>query len=251
MKGVQKMALHRCINKADGRRFNLRNVASQWIDCCSGRGCGWDNREAAGNGDHMCRITRQRLALRPVTAALPLPKGSYTTSALDAMRQDLGKPLREWSPVAYEVPTARADTLWRTVLAKRRIDLLKIDIDQSWRDSGLEGLVSERAIGVMVIEVDSSWGGVNEWNLTQVDQLAWFARRHGYSRHAPPHAARLTLGAIMFLGPLGAHRAWSACSYLKVPCRLPMRVSEVPTVVEPAERAPRCIIRTRHVICAR
>lgn len=130
MEGLQRITLHRRISKDDGLKINQKHIAMQWVDCCSGKGCGWEGREAAGHHDHMCRITRQRLGLRPVTSALPLPNGSYPHESLRAMMDDLSKPAHSWSPVKYEVLTMRADTMWSNLLKRRRIDFLKIDIDQ-------------------------------------------------------------------------------------------------------------------------
>ena len=33
------------------------------------------------------------------------------------------------------------------------------------------------------MEIDGSWGGVSKWNVSEVDQLAWLAARHGYSSY--------------------------------------------------------------------
>ena len=59
-------------------------------------------------------------------------------------------------------------------------------MDLPWTAVGLEGLIEERAFRVLSIEVDASWGGravQGCWNVSLVDQLAWFARRHGYASY--------------------------------------------------------------------
>ena len=56
-------------------------------------------------------------------------------------------------------------------------------MDTSWRQLGLEGLLSERSFSILVIEVDSSWGGRLYWGVSQADQLAWLAGRSGYDTY--------------------------------------------------------------------
>lgn len=78
------------------------------------------------------------------------------------------------------------------------MDVIKIDVDTSWRQLGVEQLFEKRVFRVMVIEVDGSWGGVDStWNVSQVDQLAWFARVHGYDSYLKiPCKAREGAGSV-------------------------------------------------------
>ena len=182
---VEKHTLTRAIWSADGKTFNMRAIARQWVSCCTGKSCGWTGREAEGADDHMCRITRQRLGVRNVTARLPLPPSSSSQKMFDELRES------GWTAEPYNVRTARLDTLWKgPPLHGRRIDFLKVDVDETWLAMGVEGLFAARGFAVMTIEVDASWGDVGAWNVTQTDQLVWLAMRHNYD------------------------------VYLKVPCRL-------------------------------
>ena len=74
----------------------------------------------------------------------------------------------------------------------------QVDIDTSWQRMGLDD-VRRCALArrppppsrspltlspfVLRVEIDGSWGGVHRWNVSQVDQLAWLAARHGYASY--------------------------------------------------------------------
>ena len=62
----------------------------------------------------------------------------------------------------YNVRTSTLRTLWKRSLHERRVDWLKVDIDQPWSGLGvsLESLLAGKRVGVMSLEVDGSWGGV-------------------------------------------------------------------------------------------
>ena len=122
-----------------------------------------------------------------------------------------------------DVPRVRADTLWRRHLGGRHLHFVKADVDMSWRAMGLEGLVESRGFSVMVVEVDGSWGGVRAgWNVSEVDQLAWYANQHDFDAYlkvpcrARPGAASLEMGGYRWnwtrrkyqVVPHGHHAAW-------------------------------------------
>ena len=47
--------------------------------------------------------------------------------------------------------------IWREApIHGRHIDVLKVDVDLSWRKLGIENLISKRAFSVMVIEIDDT-----------------------------------------------------------------------------------------------
>ena len=59
-----------------------------------------------------------------------------------------------------------------------------VDVDQKWEAIGLSGLLTTRMVRLLTVEVDGSWGELLEpWNVSEVDRLAWLARRHGYETH--------------------------------------------------------------------
>lgn len=190
--GVEATGVFAAMNRHDDRSVDMRGFAQTWVACCAGKWCSWKYREAVGDVDHYCRITRQRLGLNTnITGSLSLPPSSFDADLFlqlldgtspSSMRA--GKWDGHWHVRPYMVSTMRADTLWRRYGRGRHVDFIKIDVDQSWKQIGIEGLLEERAFSVMVIEVDGTWGGVlRPWNVSAVDQLAWFARRHGYSSY--------------------------------------------------------------------
>lgn len=185
--------------------------------CCGGVWCPWRRLERT-HTDHYCRITRQRLGLS--SSSLSLPSSSYgpATFNLSSIRARL----RSDAP-AYMVRATRLDTLWRSPpLNGRKVDFLKVDIDLSWREIGLDALIAERGFRVMVIECDYSWGGAlrlellgpfgrelaASHNVSHVDQLAWRARQHGYSTYVKVPCCALDRGQ-MFI-----ERDWSARYHL-------------------------------------
>jgi len=190
MRGVRKLAITRAIHATDGQSLDLRKLAQQAYGCCRTMACfqGMAALEARGLQDHVCRIPRQRLFPHASPSHLALPPSSHAAPLLAAARS------AQLSPVAYPVMTTRTDTLWRQLAAGRRIDFMKVDVDKGWGDMGMERLFAARGFGVMAIEVDGYWGGViQDFGVTQVDQLAWLADRHGYEPYikvpclAQPH----------------------------------------------------------------
>ena len=179
---VRKVALALAISTKDGEKIDLYNSVAKpmMLSCTSSiwAAAAWNQPTS----DHYCRIVRSRLDLQQTS--LPLPVSSYPPSLFAALLNSSAPRPR------YEVATRRADTLWLEELGGATIDFLKVDIDRSWRDTGLEGLLEARGFSVMVIEVDLAWSWPHRaWGLTAADQLTWLARAHGYD------------------------------SYLKVPCR--------------------------------
>ena len=190
---VRKATKHFALTSADEvEPLDLFFVlAKQTLACCMGPpACGsWKN-----STDHHCRITRQRLGLSNQLVQslppMPLPASSYPPSLYEAMRtRDLSRLHRP----AYPVRAGRADSLWRAEMGGTYLDFVKIDVDRSWRVIGLEGMLVERAFAVLTIELDASWGvkpfhhdgrldrsHPSGWGLTDADQLAWLAARHGY-----------------------------------------------------------------------
>ena len=133
-----------------------------------------------------------RLGILPAEAWLPPSSYSLqTTRRLANANHTL-----PW----YPVRTVTLETLWRRELHGRRIDVLKIDIDTSWKNvGGLEKLLAQKRIGVLVIEVDGSWGPVSRrWNVSTLDQLAWIGRSLGYNAYLkiPCKAKRECCGSL-------------------------------------------------------
>jgi hypothetical protein len=186
MHSVRRQAVHAALAARDSGDVDLSWAARQAISCCTAW-CAHFARLEPHYPDHYCRITRQRVAkhcppdeCHNVSSAsqLPMPPSSYPPRHFR---------FRNTSTLRYTVRAHRADTLWHRHLGGRRIDFLKVDVDRSWLDIGLDGLIVARGFTVMVIEVDNSWGVSvvpahlqPRWNLSAVDQLAWIARKHGY-----------------------------------------------------------------------
>lgn len=183
--GVNATGVFAALHRRDDLQMDLRGLAQTWVACCAGVWCGWGRRETG-----YCRITRQRLGLDAnLTHSLPVPPSSAPDGlfaqllrASSSAAEPAGQ--RRARPRPYVVPSLRADTLWRRHGRGRRIDLIKVDVDLSWKQIGLEGLLDESAFSVMVIEVDAAWGGVlRPWNVSALDQLAWLARKRGYNSY--------------------------------------------------------------------
>ena len=194
---VRKVALTLAIGTKDEEYVDLFSSVARpmMLSCASNMwaATGWN----LPTSDHYCRIVRSRLDLQPT--ALPLPASAYPRSLFEAVLNASAPRPR------YEVLSRRADTLWRLELGGARIDFLKIDIDRSWRDTGLEGLLESRGFSVMVTEVDLAWNWpYKTWGLTAADQLTWLARAHGYD------------------------------SYLKVPCRARVKLRGHPDATSAA-----------------
>ena len=153
------------------------------VTCCAGNHtvrawCAWPTKMI--NIDHLCGITIRRMSLPFTGQSRPLPPSSYPHEFYERTR--LGRYTRkEWPP--YRVRTLRVDTIWREHLHGARLDFVKIDVDTSWKDIGLEGMFTNRAFSMLVIELDASWGGRLYWGVGHADQLAWFAARHGYDTY--------------------------------------------------------------------
>lgn len=191
MAGVRKRAKAVAISPRGGRRVDLAAMARGHTTCCAGHWCNWLG-ELRGSS-HMCEITRMRLGITP--AAPWLPPSSYTAETL--LR--LAAPKTAFPLPRYLVPARRLDELWRSELGGGRIDFVKVDIDTSWkRMGGVATLLAARAAAVLLIEIDSSWGGLDaQWNLTELDQLAWLARHHGYTAYLKvPCVAREGRGSL-------------------------------------------------------
>ena len=165
--------------------------------------------------DHFCRIVRSRMGVQP--AAWPLPPSTYPPSLYSSVRG--GNITRSsWPP--YRVETIRTETLWQRQLGGQPLDFVKCDVDRSWREIGVDGLIERRAFRVMAIEIDISWGWprkMPDWGVYAADQLVWFARRHGYSAYlkVPCQARRwLHYGvAKRGHGPAAARVSRFAASY--------------------------------------
>ena len=151
--------------------------------------------------DHYCRIVRQRLGLS--RNPLRTPPSSYPARLFASVMNNSFAVFNSPERPVYKARSVRTDSLWRgPFLQGRTIDVLKIDIDMSWRGMGLEGLFANRAFVVMIIEVDHTWGVSGSppprysWGVTAADQLAWVARAHGYDTFVkvPCPANRRKLG---------------------------------------------------------
>ena len=209
MHGVRRVSLQAAISLVDNKLVEMSHIFHSSVTCCAGMWCGWRKQELAGATDHYCRITRQRIgACRTCggiellnASKLPTPPSSYP-SAYAAVPAVLAgnKSLLPGGRLRYRVPTVRMDTLWRRELGGRTIDFLKIDLDMPvWQVGGIAELLALHAVRVMVIEVDSTWEQSvwcgtcmrrerlenlerlkPRWNLSQADELSWYARSHGY-----------------------------------------------------------------------
>ena len=184
MRATTKRVFALGIGPTDNQTLHLDGMAKMHISCCaSGYWCGrmHDNLERWGS-DHLCKLTRMRLGETAPDLRLQQPSRypPHTTRAiLDPSGNRTGNLPRLGS--LYPVPSMRTDTFWSTHLHERHIDFLKIDMDMTWRQMGLEGLIERQGFTVMSIEVDHAWRGVDQrWNVTEADRFAWFAREHGY-----------------------------------------------------------------------
>lgn len=181
MRATTKRAFALGIGPTDNETLHLDGMARMHIMCCaSGLSCGnvHANLERRGS-DHLCKITRMRLGEIAPDHRLQQPSRypPHTTRALiESTNLFSGS-----SGSLYQVPSMRTDTFWSTHLHERHIDFLKIDMDMTWRRMGLEGLIERQGFTLMSVEVDTTWGGVDgDWNVTEADRFAWFAREHGY-----------------------------------------------------------------------
>jgi hypothetical protein len=181
MAAVEKRAEVWALARVDGRTTNLFGALRKIVNCCADK-CLMPARYCCGRrslslerrgSDHVCMITRMHLGLLAPDERTRFPSifpANMTASAWNS----------SWRG-EYLVPTARMDTLWRTRLASRHIDVLKIDVrpttahtvhalatplirarssltalhccvaqvDKSWRHIGLEALLEQRAVSVL------------------------------------------------------------------------------------------------------
>jgi hypothetical protein len=170
MANVTKATKTLAIGKRDGLQHRVDKSAG---DACAGTWYkDWDEFERQRTLDHYCRITRQRLrrgtpqmnAVRDALLRLPPPN-----HPLDANG-------------SYYLRTMRLDSLWMSPPINRKtIDFLKVDIDLSWKDLGIEQLLRERGARVIVLEIDAAWQYHREWGVSDMDQLCFLAESHGYT----------------------------------------------------------------------
>eukprot|EP00900_Chrysochromulina_parva_P005645 jgi/Chrpa1/15081/Chrysochromulina_OHIO_Genome00019851-RA len=140
----------------------------------------------------------RRMSLPFTGQSRPLPPSSYPHEFYERAR--LGRYTgKEWAP--YRVRTLRVDTIWREHLHGARLDFVKIDVDTSWKDIGLEGMFTNRAFSMLVIELDASWGGRLYWGVGHADQLAWLAARHGYDTYLKPREKTVWGFHLLQTGP--------------------------------------------------
>ena len=122
-----------------------------------------------------------QLSLSPSSHALT-PTLTHITLALTLTRihHPRPHPHPHTSPSPSPSPSSSHITLTRTP-----IHCFKVDVDSSWRQLGLEGLLEGKAFIVMTVEVDATWGHgpLHPWNITVADQLLWLVRRHGYDAY--------------------------------------------------------------------
>ena len=216
-------------------------AARQHMSCCA-LDSGWCGaiytrlESQQPPADHLCRVTRMRLAARghhPAAAEegrkpdarlryanraavnasllydyyarLVAAGGNHSKACSARLCSPSGEPLGR-----YRVPRMRADALMQRELGERRIDFVKVDIDAHWRSMGLQWLIERRRFRVMSIEVDHSWGGSVDggWNVSAADQLLWYAREHGYDGYIKvpcTHKAHCTATRPPRRGQGGAH----------------------------------------------
>ena len=194
--GFEKRAYTYAVSPTDGEARDLTSVARMHLSCCIDQGwCGttYSGLERMRRSDHLCRISRMRLGLATDGARLKFlhDGGGFQVNASSVYRRYARvaagierpkTPPRETE--IYHVPSMRLDTFWRRHVLGRRVDFWKVDVDKDWKGLGLAGLLRERAFAVATIEVDGKWGGVLEpWNVSSVDQFAWYARLHGYDSY--------------------------------------------------------------------
>lgn len=122
--------------------------------------------DARNQSDHYCRITRQRAGVSP--SALPLPPAKLGYPRPRAANSS--------SSSSYDVPVTRVAWLWQHLLARRRIDFLKIDVDRSWvfMRAELLPLAEARAFTAMALEMDDRPGA------DSIDDAVTLFERHGY-----------------------------------------------------------------------
>ena len=129
---VEAWAVAAKISNQDRPHVDATPFAVIPMKCCIGVECGWEGREAAGALDHMCRITRQRLGLQPITRSLAPPPASFDHTVLRGFARHIRNALprrvtrlpRPGTP--FRIRAARMDTLWRHDLRSRHIDVLKV-----------------------------------------------------------------------------------------------------------------------------
>ena len=218
MHGVERRALRLAVGNHDDALVNINHFARMAITCCANSWCSHWKQIDPVSPDHYCRITRQRVAaLCPADeckntsshSVLPLPPSSYPDGHFrfeGAQR------------LPFMVPSMRTDTMWRRLLGGRTIDFLKIDVDRSWTNVGLDGLFEARGFRLLLIEMDDSWGGpilggesAARFKLTQLDQLAFLARRHRYRTYLKvPCRAAAYRGRASGMAGFGEAPGWSA-----------------------------------------
>ena len=168
--GVRKRAIAVALAPRAGTA-NMRGMARMHITCCADRWCNHRAFERRGS-DHLCKLTRMRLGILPSDGRDRQTRyPPNTTSAL----------LNDVRAARYDVPARRLDELWASLLRRRHIDLLKIDVDASWRTFGFEEILARRAVSVVVFEVDGAWRRpVANRRPGDLDMLLGLAHRHGY-----------------------------------------------------------------------
>ena len=152
--GVTKRAESYFISQIDGEKRNLFGALRKIAHCCHDHCklpapfcCGrrYQRLEHRGS-DHLCMITRMRMGVIPPDGratrypsrhAANITLHSYTGctggSSCSSKTSSGGggsrgrRPVRR-APPRYEVPTIRADTLWRSRLGGRHISFIKIDV---------------------------------------------------------------------------------------------------------------------------
>ena len=222
MHGVERRALRLAVGNHDDALVNINHFARMAITCCANSWCSHWKQIDPVSPDHYCRITRQRVAaLCPADeckntfshSVLPLPPSSYP---------DRHFRFEGAQRLPFMVPSMRTDTMWRRLLGGRTIDFLKIDVDRSWTNVGLDGLFEQRGkqrgFRLLLIEMDDSWGGpllggesAARFKLTQLDQLAFLARRHRYRTYLKvPCRAAAYRGRASGMARFGEAPGWSA-----------------------------------------
>ena len=150
MRTVTKRSIHAALGSEGWPQVDLSWSAAFTNAHCSSTE--WMNEYARmdrhGASDHVCRITRQRAGVSTSTLPLPPSRRRYRFST------DLGPDFA--SRIRYMVPATSLPSLLQAHAAGRHVDLLKIDIDASWRrlQPELEPLAAARAFSVLVLEVD-------------------------------------------------------------------------------------------------
>ena len=207
----------------------------------------------------------------------PLPPSSYPSSVFRVVLR--GKAWGSDHP-PYPVRSVRADTLLRRELGLRTptgappIDFVKVDVDHSWKEIGLEGLISARAFRVLVIEMDRAWGTFHlferhrpsqgaaatttawanttdnqppkgkfvhhptSWGLTDADQLIWLAQRYQYTSYIKLHCP----AAVPAASYPGSSQAERTEGFRLVPlCSGREPSSDDDPISQPSARRPACL----------